>query len=1673
MTSFDACVKAPNAPIPNCEDQFTELKCLKCRNGFFNTHENLSFCQESSPVSNCETYESKRDGCSKCVSGFTIANKTCVPRSISAVADCREMTNKGEGCSECNEDYVLATDRLGCFQKIENCEAHQLGYNGRQGRAGLACLVCKGGFYLDSASGHTGAAATATEGVVSVDNSVASFNTCLALPEAADANCEIFSKESLVAGNSHSSPLSAPACQKCKQGYYLSVSGDINSCKKYPANIFSECSNLSGFTDRKCLQCSYQNLLLKTKNLCLPPKQFLECLAYKSPTQCAQCKEGYFSETCLLIPESMNCLRIENEGQGLTLATVTSARCGKCKENFHPNQLGGCREPNDFESKFCSTFFNSGDGFICNHCDPLALPVGFEDKSICISKESPDFVAANVVQADFANIKGFCKRIKFNPTTRKYSCLECAPDRILDDKTGACLLPIEVQDVLSDKHGFVGTYYSILSTNSLRRYKQFNRRFWIDPFDNSVLDDFDGRTANHYLDPVTFTVRDKTGSSSEILYHSFYQSSLKGCKIFVPMLHTDSPTFGCALCKPGYYTLNDIQSLHIPLKFKATLFNLVDKFSQSDGEVPASAKHAPNASPVNRYPTVTCIEAASQEFTTYPYSMENCERYVIKADQTAVACAKCIEGYHGTTELLETLGTGDKVYMVKHCVKMTSCGLTATNGMTYRTDYNPGVMGLPFEAFATCGKCQSSAHTLMLRLMKNGLYDALQLGGDSLLGMECIDPTDAAKTGVATLTHIVADCGMYVFVENEPQDAEKVYCGSCKHGFKATSFWAYTDSTNNAKSFDDGNLGRVATCTEITNCQGLDWLNACSKCADGYIYEYDTTLKVVKFDSCVEKDPNIGHCHAAQGDRCYLCEEGFALNDTGVCDTFGVPLCSFFNTNNFLGVGNLAEDSSKINNFLLADWTLLEYFMFTGEGCVDCYDGYLALEVPVWGYWEKHFYCVFSNILKEIEESGGQVTAPGLDYNCLNYGYDFENNVSICKVCKRNFVLGADGSCDAFRDQLEGCVLNLTLSSDVCLKCDSGFTLIGSSCVQNNIENCEIYAVSASNTLLCSKCKPSYYLDTSQNRCLTGAVRGCDYYKDNNRFECISCSEGMVILENDISEIYEHRKRWDALGRVWKMAQPFWDFWVHLLFSESQTLAVNKRNACVKIPGIKCTRGRVLRVENVDTDYELYGSTNARVIDGLNGQFIQRALSSAGAPLLLNQEVVFECLECESGRWSTDTERTDIATQYALDVPTVWEKGDSDSVLTEIESILVQIDGEGYSRACGQIRKHKECLVQDSGAVGNLGSAVVDFAGALNIFGRDFLIRLQNGTPLDKLLNEYATLDLNYDIQDSPGYQIDLTQLSWLEDWIRNSSMNVFADFGLFLSFSDTLKKFTATSAPTSLMNSVNVLYKEAHDIHQGSDTSRALARSNALAFFRSSVTRSLWKCLHCDEGMYSSNGECLLRRNAVENCSILEPNSDGKCLQCNTGFILSETKTCTFLSKSDLENCIEYEQDVCQKCRFGYLLSSSKTCEKIPEGSITENCLRQDDQGRCLQCRFGHRFTWKRKCEPVSDNGLCWDYSMDEFDGCLSCQPFTHLFKGSDTSTFCQSIPYDMFTGASGFDQEIADFISDYVVDGFVEQEYKRRTKKGRFLANSRRFALGTVRLDLDPGGRLPSVQE
>jgi hypothetical protein len=538
------------------------------------------------------------------------------------------------------------------------------------------------------------------------------------------------------------------------------------------------------------------------------------------------------------------------------------------------------------------------------------------------------------------------------------------------------------------------------------------------------------------------------------------------------------------------------------------------------------------------------------------------------------------------------------------------------------------------------------------------------------------------------------------------------------------------------------------------------------------------------------------------------------------------------------------------------------------------------------------------------------------------------------------------------------------------------------------------------------------------------------------------------LLENDLSKLYENKEQWDLIGRTWKQKQPFWDYWVHVLFSNAQKIDMAKRTACVKMNGIKCKRGKVLSMNLVDnTKNDLFGSMNSRELDGFGQLFITRALQNGGKAVIQNEEIVFECLECGDGYWKTKTGEVDVMSTYSLFSGTIWEKGETGHTLSQIETIAVRIDeDENMLRNCSEIKKVKECVIQDSGAINSLAKAFVDFSGGINVFGKEFLLKLKSGAPFLSLLDEFTQLNLDYGISNKYDYSISNEEITKLENWLKQNSINLFSDFKMFLSLSPSLKAEAQTQSDESLISSSNILNQEDHDIYLGNDAGRKLTTNLPLQFFKSSASLSEWKCIECIEGMYSENGICKLRRKIVENCESLEPNSDGNCLRCIEGYLLAEDKTCSFLSKSSIENCIEFDLDICLKCRLGYNIDASgKNCILLEVENWVDNCYRQTDTYNCIQCRFGHKFNWDQKCYPVDGHGYCWNYKQRDLDGCFSCQPFTFLFNGSDTKSFCSEIKFDDFTGDSGFDDHISTFLDKYVVNGFTEIEYKLKKGQGK----------------------------
>lgn len=304
-------------------------------------------------------YKSKSDGCIECSEGFTAVKGECSPRVYQNIENCEILKGEGEGCQQCKNGYIESSDGLGCLEKIPKCKIHKKGMNGLKGRLGLGCYMCEEGYFVDPEVGHVGSLGTVTEvktpsdsennnqesanrilefdnlnlmnrkrvlqeneDTLKVLNTYVSINSCKELHAQAEKECEIYSKQGVIKGNEEIATHALQLCQKCINGYFLTLDVQKNPCKAYYKQAFEGCAQFSGFLERKCLWCDYQSILMKTQDLCLPPIKASDCIEYQSPTECKTCKDGFFNETCLKIPDELNCLVIEKNGQGLDLSIL-------------------------------------------------------------------------------------------------------------------------------------------------------------------------------------------------------------------------------------------------------------------------------------------------------------------------------------------------------------------------------------------------------------------------------------------------------------------------------------------------------------------------------------------------------------------------------------------------------------------------------------------------------------------------------------------------------------------------------------------------------------------------------------------------------------------------------------------------------------------------------------------------------------------------------------------------------------------------------------------------------------------------------------------------------------------------------------------------------------------------------------------------------------------------------------------------------------------------------------------------------------------------------------------------------------------------------------------------------------------------------------------------------
>ena len=179
---------------------------------------------------------------------------------------------------------------------------------------------------------------------------------------------------------------------------------------------------------------------------------------------------------------------------------------------------------------------------------------------------------------------------------------------------------------------------------------------------------------------------------------------------------------------------------------------------------------------------------------------------------------------------------------------------------------------------------------------------------------------------------------------------------------------------------------------------------------------------------------------------------------------------------------------------------------------------------------------------------------------------------------------------------------------------------------------------------------------------------------------------------------------------------------------------------------------------------------------------------------------------------------------------------------------------------------------------------------------------------------------------------------------------------------------------------------------HSPSDTALiASGIMEIIALFRkirveSKVQKQNQMCNQCKEGFVLTRGgtsdyhDCtgIIELDKLTNCK-RSSFDDGKCYECNDGYILTESKVCLDASSLEgSENCVMFQNNnnyACIKCADGYSFvngDSNLVCKANP------GCAKYETSW-CDQCGKGYKMNLSLMfCEPILIGDPCTLYNVD-----------------------------------------------------------------------------------------------
>ena len=335
LDSDKSCVIYPSPRIDFCEKYSNADTCITCSKDKYLLE---GVCTDVEPIENCTEYDPSNveSWCVLCKDGFFVRNNGCVERTVNSTFDaCLIPDPNADKCQSCNEGSRPTDDGFACLSVIADCLTY--GVVDKDADKHL-CERCIDGLYWKEDEQKCAPGST--------------------------LNCERYEA-------------TTPVCIKCKNKFMLNTD---DLCVEQ--NELYGCSLYSPDTEKTCSVCYEKSMLFNRNNGCVFRIEPLDkCLAYSSPTSCAQCEEGFDTNSngkCIEITSPADCLVKDSNG------------CLKCIDSKYIDEDKNCTGLEDYFTQECQS--NNVDGtksFLeveCDYCKVGAIPYNYKDSFACVGE---------------------------------------------------------------------------------------------------------------------------------------------------------------------------------------------------------------------------------------------------------------------------------------------------------------------------------------------------------------------------------------------------------------------------------------------------------------------------------------------------------------------------------------------------------------------------------------------------------------------------------------------------------------------------------------------------------------------------------------------------------------------------------------------------------------------------------------------------------------------------------------------------------------------------------------------------------------------------------------------------------------------------------------------------------------------------------------------------------------------------------------------------------------------------------------------------------------------------------------------------------------------------------------------------------------------------------------